>query len=344
LDKESGVLQKLAAWLSTHTLSQLQVLSISCPPSSYDVYTVGNHDRRIKCYEQWRMPVLRRLELSNILPGTKNAYDGILTSFQLTIDSSMLLNQHNKGHIWSFLQSSPSLTRLTLSILSNFPNSSSLSLGPVVLPHLRTLRLENRQGMSVEAFKNALTFLCAPVLDCLHLETEFSFLHPNDYVNWVTHIFPLLGNFDSVSDLTLLFKASHARKENAFPAEGLSYIFHALPRLRRMHFGCKSPYKMQVLDPEVLGGIFKFTMSDCAGTDYLPLTRMCWHNCTVSDLYLTALLRNLVVRPSWSAFEALQFVGEGRLLSLPKADVERLLASEIAVISWAKASMTHLDI
>lgn len=330
-DKESGVLQKLATWLSTHTLSQLRVLFISCPPSSHDVYTDGNHDRRGQCYEKWRMPVLRRLELSNILPGINNAHDGTLTSFRLIIDNCMLLNQHNKGHIWSFLQSSPSLTHLTLSILSNFPNHSSISLGPVVLPHLRTLRLENRHGMSVEAFRNALTHIQAPALDCLHLETEFSFLRPPiGYAQWVAHVFPPLANFVSVSELTLLFKASHATKENVFPAEGFSHIFHALPRLRRLHFGCNSPHKMRVLDLEEFAGRLGPIM-DCAGTDYGPLTRICWRNCAVSDLFLKALLETSMAHPFWSAFEALQFVEEGKMLTLPKAEVERLLASKIAV-------------
>lgn len=87
---------------------------------------------------------------------------------------------------------------------------------------------------------------------------------------------------------------------------------------------------MRVLDLEEFAGRLGPIM-DCAGTGYGPLTRICWRNCAVSDLFLKALLETSMAHPSWSAFEALQFVEEGRMLTLPKAEVERLLASKIAV-------------
>lgn len=334
-DKEIGVLQKLASWLSSFTFLQLRALSVKLPAYSYDSYTEGKFISPF--YDDWRMPALRELELCNILPGKVNLLP-TLTSLQLTINNLSMLTQYNKDRIWSFLQSAPSLSHLTISIIvSNFSEFSNSSLVPIVLPRLRSLRLEDRIGRSMAPFRNALTHIHAPALSNLHLEATFSDrCPPNDYVKWVAHVCPLLEKFQSVTDLALFINVtSGRRKGEVFHVGGLSRIFSSLPRLGRFHFGCRAPFEMQVLDTKVVNGSSTFM-----GSHSPSLTRLCWHNCSISDQYLSTFLQNLAACPSWSAFEALEYVEDSKVFCVPKSIIDGLLARGIPV-SWTTVVKCH---
>lgn len=320
-------LECLVKWLSQRNMESLNLLRVNFP-SNYEGWLTEADYRKERFYEQWKMPALRRLELTSVVPGSRPCPSLVSFCFNVT-DNGVKLNRYNIPSLWKFLQTCTALENLSLSLPPDFP-MDRLQLGSVELPYLKSLVLSLRfcSTSSAEPFKFALSQIYAPNVTKLHLCTTFSFIdYSHDFNKWMEDVFhPVFGNYPAVTDFSLILIPGYSKEGGRFSLEGLAKLLKAFPALRTFQFGAESNADVDALPKMKVDGAIWCKCHPTIVT--APLAHISLHNCTIRDEHISYLLHELRSCPTWSEFEALEVVQGGCRSCLRRADIERLLLLE----------------
>lgn len=240
-------LECLVKWLSQRNMESLDLLRVKFP-SNYEGWLTEVDYRKQRFYEQWKMPALRRLELTSVVPSPRPCPSLVSFCFNVT-DEGMKLNRDNITFLWTFLQTCTGLESLSLSLPPDFP-MDRLQLRPVEFPNLTSLVLSLRfcSASTAETFKFALSQIHAPDVTQLHACTTFSFLdYSHDFNKLMEDVFDFFGKFPAVTDFTLILIPRYSKEEGRFSLEGLAKLLKAFPALRTFQFGTETKADVDAL-------------------------------------------------------------------------------------------------